>query len=101
LQFGQGLEFVTSHRVFATVSVSGHSETSEKKELNYINVTTIAALQGRMAHTNPAYPSSGSNQSNLLSNMTYYCLKWPGIVQLVKEKHHIHFALPNSDRYIQ
>lgn len=72
-----------------------------KKELNYINVTTIAALQGHMAHTNPVYPSSGSNQSNLLSNMTYYCLKWPGIVQLVKEKNQIHFVLPHSDRYIQ
>lgn len=29
LQLGQHLEFVTSHKVFATTSVSGHSETSK------------------------------------------------------------------------
>lgn len=32
LQLGHDFEFVTSHRVLATVSVSGHSETSVKRE---------------------------------------------------------------------
>lgn len=31
LQFGQGLEFVTSHKVLATFSVSGHSSKAEQK----------------------------------------------------------------------